>query len=236
MTNKDSHIIFKVYLDKNAEGVAYGGCPSFLEEEIDIFLNQAQLEILSNKITGNNALRVPLEGSISNLSEIEKLVVTDNDLSAVHTTFNEFVLDDAHNNGDRMTILSVLLKYGQFQTNCVLTSHELVKPFIQTYNNTPWVENPIATLENNKLLVYVDPVLMQQPMYAPREEDDTQYYRVDLTYVKKPTPFDYTQPNVELDFSEDVMYEIINRAVVLALENIESQRQQSKLQLNQISE
>ena len=39
MTNKDSHIIFKVFLDKNAEGVAYGGCPSFLEEEIDIFLN-----------------------------------------------------------------------------------------------------------------------------------------------------------------------------------------------------
>lgn len=235
MTNKDSHIIFKVYLDKNAEGVAYGGCPAFLEEEIDIFLNQAQLEILSNKITGNNALRTGLEQTVSNMSELDKLIVTDTDLEAVHTNYNEFVLEDIHLE-DRLTILGVLLKYGQFQANCVLTNHDLVKPYKQTYNNVPWVENPIATLENNKLLVYVDPVLMQNSMYAPRVEDNTEYYRVNVTYVKQPTKFDYTLPNNELDFSDDVMYEIINRAVVLALENIESQRQQSKFQLNQVSE
>ena len=74
----------------------------------------------------------------------------------------------------------------------------------------------------------VDPVLMQDPMYAPRVEDNTEFYRVDITYVKKPTKFDYTKPEQELDFPEDVMYEIINRAVVIALENIESQRQSSK--------
>lgn len=236
MTNKDSHIIFKVVLDKNAEGIAYGGCPAFLDEEVDLFLNQAQLEILSNKITGNNALRIGLEGSVSNLSEIEKLIATDVNLHAVHTDYNEYVLEDVHDEENRMTILSVLLKYGQFQTNCVLTSHELVKPFKQTYNNVPWVENPVATLENDKLLVYVDPVLMQDPMYAPRVEDNIEFYRVNLTYVKKPTKFDYTKPEQELDFPEDVMYEIINRAVVIALENIESQRQSTKFQLNQVSE
>lgn len=127
MTNKDSHIIFKVVLDKNAEGIAYGGCPAFLDEEVDLFLNQAQLEILSNKITGNNALRIGLEGSVSNLSEIEKLIATDVNLHAVHTDYNEYALEDVHDEDNRMTILSVLLKYGQFQTNCVLTSHELVK-------------------------------------------------------------------------------------------------------------
>ena len=190
MTNKDSHIIFKVVLDKNAEGIAYGGCPAFLDEEVDLFLN-----------------------------EIEKLIATDVNLHAVHTDYNEYALEDVHDEDNRMTILSVLLKYGQFQTNCVLTSHEVVKPFKQTYNNIPWVENPVATLENDKLLVYVDPVLMQDPMYAPRVEDNTEFYRVDLTYVKKPTKFDYTKPEQELDFPEDVMYEIINRAVVIALEN-----------------
>lgn len=236
MNNRDSHIYFKVILDKNAEGISYGGCPSFLEEEIDLFLNQAQLEILSNKITGNNILRIGLEGSVSNISEIEKLIVTDTDLHAIHNNYNEYVLDDIHDKNNRLTILGVLLKYGQYQTNCVLTSHETVKPFKQTYNNIPWVEVPVVTLENNKLLVYVDPILMQDPMYAPRIEDDTQFYRVDVTYVKKPTKFDYTKPDEQLDFPEDVMYEIINRAVVIALENIESQRQTSKLQLNQVSE
>lgn len=37
-------------------------------------------------------------------------------------------------------------------------------------------------------------------MYAPRVEDNTEFYRVDLTYVKKPTKFDYTKPEQELDF------------------------------------
>ena len=87
MTNKDSHIIFKVVLDKNAEGIAYGGCPAFLDEEVDLFLNQAQLEILSNKITGNNALRIGLEGSVSNLSEIIFMLYTQTTMSMYQKMF-----------------------------------------------------------------------------------------------------------------------------------------------------
>ena len=236
MTNRDSHIIFKVLLDKNAEGIAYGGCPAFLEEEVDIFLNQAQLEVLSNKVTGNNALRVGFEGSPSNVSEIDKLVKTDDNLHAVKTEFNEFVLSDLHDEGRRMTILHITLKMGQYQTNCNIVDHTVVKPYKWTYNNVPWVEMPMATIEDDSMLIYVDPILMQEDRYAPRIEDNTQYYRVDLTYIAKPKEFDYTRPDVELDFPEDVMNEIINRAVVLALENIESQRSQTKLQLNQVQE
>ena len=237
MNNRDSHIYFKVFLDKNAEGVAFGGCPAFLPEEIDIFLNQAQLEKLSNKITGNNALRVDLEGSISNMSEINRLIVTDDNLQAFHTEYNEYAIDDIHGEDDhRMTILSATLKYGQFNANCGITTHQVARLFKQTVNNVPWVENPVAVLEDNKFLVYVDPIMMQDPMYAPRTDGNNEYYRVDVTYIKKPTPFNYLKPDEELDFPEDVMYEIIDRAVVIALENIESQRQSSKLQLNQVSE
>lgn len=235
MNNRDSHIMFKVILDKNAEGIAYGGCPAFLEEEIDIFLNQAQYEILSNKITGNNVLKADFESNLTNMSEINKLVKTEENLHAVKKEYNEFILDGLHDD-DRMTIISILLKYGQFHTNCVITSHTLVEPFKQTYNNIPWVETPVVAVEDNKLLVYVDPILMLDPKYAPRKEDDKEFYRVNVTYIKKPTKFDYTRPDAELDFPEDVMLEIINRAVVIALENIESQRQSTKIQLNQVSE
>lgn len=38
------------------------------------------------------------------------------------------------------------------------------------------------------------------------------------------------------DVPETVIYEIINRAVVIALENIESTRVNTKAQLNQLSE
>lgn len=238
MNNRDSHIYFKVLMDKNAEGAAYGGCPAFLPEEIDLFLNQAQLEILSNKITGNNALRVGLEGSVSNMSEISRLLVTDKNVYAYLNQYNEFAADHVLDKyGDRLTILSAQLKYSDsLQSNCYMTSHEVAKLFKQTYNNIPWVENPITVLENNKLLLYVDPIMMLDAKYAPRIDGDKKYYRLDITYVKKPTQFDYTKPDESLDFPQDVMYEIINRAVVIALENIESQRQTSKLQLNQVSE
>jgi hypothetical protein len=51
---------------------------------------------------------------VSNLSEIEKLIATDVNLPAVHTGYNEYALEDVHDEDNRMTILSVLLKYGQF--------------------------------------------------------------------------------------------------------------------------
>jgi hypothetical protein len=42
---------FKVLIDKNA-GIAFGGYPAFLDEEIDIFLIQAMKEVISNKYNG----------------------------------------------------------------------------------------------------------------------------------------------------------------------------------------
>ena len=39
MKVSEIHKTFKVMMDKNAEAVAFGGCPAFLPEEIDLFLN-----------------------------------------------------------------------------------------------------------------------------------------------------------------------------------------------------
>jgi hypothetical protein len=44
-----------------------------------------------------------------------------------------------------------------------------------------------------------------------------------LTYVKQPEVIDYTKPDMDItEVPEYVMYEVINRAAVIALENIES--------------
>lgn len=82
------------------------------------------------------------------------------------------------------------------------------------------------------MLIYVDPILMQTPEYQPSNNR----YAVNITYIKRPVQFDYTNPDGELELPDDVMQDVVNRAVVLALENIESQRTSSKLQLNQLSE
>jgi len=40
MTKDQLHIAFKIAMDKNATSIAFGGCPAFLDEEIDYWLNQ----------------------------------------------------------------------------------------------------------------------------------------------------------------------------------------------------
>ena len=232
MNNRTAHIQFKVILDKNAQGVAFGGAPAFLPQEIDLFLNQAQDDVISNKISGNNVLKLGFEGSLQRISELDKLIRTDENIIMQKNVYNEFVLDNVHADGNRVTIWAVTLKYGNNFANCMIVDHNTALLFKQTYNNIPWVEVPVVVLEDNKMLLYVDPILMQQTDYAPSNDK----YTVNITYIKKPTQFDYTNLDGELDLPDDVMSEVINRAVVLALENIESQRTSSKLQLNQLSE
>lgn len=232
MNNRTAHIQFKVILDKNAQGVAFGGAPAFLPQEIDLFLNQAQDDVISNKISGNNVLKLGFEGSLQRISELDKLIRTDENIIMQKNVYNEFVLDNVHDDGNRVTIWAVTLKYGNNFANCMIVDHNTALLFKQTYNNIPWVEVPVVVLEDNKMLLYVDPILMQQTAYAPSNNK----YVVNITYIKKPTQFDYTNLDGELDLPDDVMSEVINRAVVLALENIESQRTSSKLQLNQLSE
>jgi hypothetical protein len=55
MKVSDIHKAFKIQMDKNAESVSFGGCPAFLPEEEDLFLNQAFIEVISNKFTGMNS-------------------------------------------------------------------------------------------------------------------------------------------------------------------------------------
>ena len=232
MNNRTAHIQFKVILDKNAQGVAFGGAPAFLPQEIDLFLNQAQNDIISNKISGNNVLKQGFEATPWRMSELDKLIKTDENIVVNKTTYNEFVLSNVHKDGDRVSIIGVVLKYGNGYANCLLVDHNTAGMFKQTYNNIPWVDTPVATLEDNNMLIYVDPILMQTPEYQPSHNR----YAVNITYIKKPVQFDYTNPDGELELPDDVMQDVVNRAVVLALENIESQRTSSKLQLNQLSE
>nr|DAX09722.1 MAG TPA: hypothetical protein [Bacteriophage sp.] len=73
--------------------------------------------------------------------------------------YNEFVIDDIHDGGRRVTILSAVIMFKGSSTNCLIVDHENANLFKQTYNNIPWVEVPVATLEDNKMKIYVDPVM-----------------------------------------------------------------------------
>lgn len=255
MIVSEIHKAFKVMMDKNAEAVAFGGCPAFLPEEIDLFLNQAYIEVVSNKFTGTNVLQAAFEGSVKRISDLESLVKTDTNISvSLDSSSNVLTLEDFYNaNGTyhRMLYVTVVL-HGTFQrimgvtqstkdgieqtdkiiTNnipngatCILLDHDTARKYLKTYNNNPWIDTPISTLENNRLKIYIDTYKMQGP------------YTIDITYVKFPEIIDYTKPTTEINEVPDrVLYEVINRAVAIALENIESKRVESKIQINNLQE
>lgn len=231
MTVLDLHTAFKVNMDKNAQGVAFGGCPAFLPEEIDMFLNEAYIQVIHNKYTGSNTIKTAFEQSIKRIADLQKLVVTDSGISLVYPDPNSNVLllnnfSNGKNDTLRMLYVDCVLHFGNNSATCTLIDHTTAKQFLKTYNNDPWVNTPKAVLKDDTLKIFID----SHEMVADS-------YTADLTFIKYPTKIDYTEYNKEItDVPDYVLNEVVDRAVTMALENIESGRSQSKLTINTLSE
>ena len=115
-----------------------------------------------------------------------------------------------------------------------LISHDAATNFKQTISNRPWIKNSVCYIEGNKL------VLLYDNYSTPAEESDSdkidpkQVGEVRLTYIKKPATFvssssSGTESNFELN--DSMAEELVSLAVLFALENVESQRTQSKAQM-----
>lgn len=234
MTVTEAHIAFKIEVDKNANNIGMSGCPSFLPEEIDYWLNSALISKVSTKFTGNNPLRTAFEGSSKRVADLEKLVKTDKslDLLAEFNTnrliLNEFTSGVTHGSKaqeKRMFFINGLLRFTGRSAWIQLISHENANKFLETYTNKPWIENPVAVLENDTLIIYVDKDLMVGP------------YELDLTYLAYPRIInndDITSGMEEIP--EYMQYEVIKLAADMAIDNIESPRTQTHPPFIQVSE
>lgn len=225
MTRLEFHKYFKIALDKNAQGTAYGGSPSFLPEEIDYWLDTAYYQIISNKFTGNNPLKQPFEQSVKRISDLQNLIRTDKAVSAFKETGTNACYMENLFNGTRMFFVDATLNFNCTKANIKLLDHATAQKFKQTSSNIPWIEDPVGVIEDNKLYVLFDPIAMSSDAYT-----------IDITYVKTPTMIE-DLPEVGMqEVPDHVQFEIIDRAVLLALDDIESKRTQIKSQLNQLSE
>jgi hypothetical protein len=126
---------------------------------------------------------------------------------------------------DKLFFVNALFRFGNKQSDVVLIEHTSANKFKKTYNNLPSISTPVAVIEDNDFVIYYDPVTM-----------NAQTYLVDLTYIKIPTKVEDLGKEGMVEFPEYMQIEIVNRAVQLALENIESKRLGTKSQLNQINE
>ena len=235
MTIAEAHIAFKVEADKNAVNIGMSGCPSFLPEEIDYWLYTAYLSKIATKFTGNNTIQTSFEGNTKRVADLEGLVRTDKGLTLLsETTNNKLTLNDfkssikygSDTQDKRMYFIQGTLHFGSKLANVKLISHENALRFLETYNNKPWIEEPVAILEDNKLIVFVDRDLMTGP------------YTIDLTYLAYPRKINNQDITSTLDeIPEYMQYEVVKLAADMAIENIESPRTQTHPQyVAQLSE
>ena len=122
-----------------------------------------------------------------------------------------------------MFFVDAVLNMGSNKANVVLVDHATAQRFRKTYDNNPWIETPVGVIEDNTLYVYYDEISM-----IPST--------IDITYIKTPTKIEDLPPAGMDEIPEYMQYEVVNRAVELALEDIESRRVQTKTQLNQLDE
>ena len=163
-------------MDKNSQSVAFGGCPAFLPEEIDYWLNQALYQEINTKFTGNNSSKIAFEGSIKRTHDLENLIDTDNNISATKEIgINRCFITNLFS-GNRMFFIDAVLNFSNKKANVQLVSHEVAQKFRKTHNNNPWIETPVGVIQNNTLYIYYDAISMQSESYS-----------VDITYVKFPT-------------------------------------------------
>lgn len=225
MTRDQLHIAFKIAMDKNSQNIAFGGCPAFLPNEIDYWLNLALYQEINTKFTGNNATKVAFEGSTKRTHDLEGLIRTDRDVLATkEANINRCFISNLFND-NRMFFIDATFNFDNKKANVSLVSHTIAQRFKKTHDNNPWIETPVGVIEDNTLYVYYDDIAMNSTNYS-----------MDITYVKFPTKVEDLPTAGMTEIPEYMQHEVVNRAVELALEDVESRRVQTKTQLNQLDE
>jgi len=126
--------------------------------------------------------------------------------------------------------------------NVRIVSHQMAESFFASSSNIPWIKNPVCYIEDDTLYIVYD------------SYDRPQQNFCELTYVKSPNhfvkdldsiehsfPISYFSVNnaepaatkalYEFECNGTVAEELISLAVAFALENVESQRLNSKLNM-----
>ena len=176
-------------------------------------------------------MKVGFEGAVKRIADLQKLIKTDaaQPLVYPYSSSNVLTLSNFFKDNQelkRMFYVDCVLHFNDEVAICTLIDHEKAKGFLQTYNNMPWIETPVAVLEDNTLKIYIDPIRMSADTYT-----------ADITYIKYPQNISYTDYNKDITEVPDyILNEVIDRAVEIALETIESQRTQTKVQLDSLNE
>lgn len=218
MTTTELHQHFKVEYDKANVISAY---PSFLPEEIDVWLNKAYSMLISQKFTGNNYRKIAFEGDIKRIDDLQNLIKTTELTTYDKSNFvpNAIIFDLTSITDYLHYIVSTIKLDGVTVSAINLITHVNTQKVKETGINKPWLPIPVAALAKDELTVFYDTVL----------NSELKNTKLTLTYLKVPNKIDITtSPTATIEIDDNAAFELVSLAVLLALENVESTRMDTK--------
>ncbi len=246
MTHKDIYTKFMIEYDKANVTSSY---PSLTEYEVATVLDKAYNALIAQKITGNNIRRTVFETDVKAIADLEPLVARA-DINMEQDTDVTNALKGALPSN----LLYFIQAYMTQQVSgtpmdgvqkrdlpVILVSHEIATKFFASAYNLPWIKIPVCYIENGNLHVVHDPI--NPPFTGPNMDCDIVYIKQPNTFAKDlqnpqsgwVSYFDWSGNTVpaayQFECNSTVAEELISLAVAFALENVESQRLNAKLNM-----
>ena len=217
MTHGDIKTKFLIEYDKMTTTSSY---PSLTDYEILTILDKAYLAVVSNKFTGNNTRKVGFEGDNKAIEDIRALIQTDALNRVGPKDFNEVT----YNIPPAMLffIQGEQLVSPDTREMVQLVSNDIARKFKQTSTNVPWIPNPVIYIRGQKIHLLFDPYM--------HTLDDLKEFR--CTYIKKPEKFVGNTDDTLFELPDHVAEEVINMAIIMSAEIVESPRLSTKASLN----
>lgn len=236
MTHSDIYTKFMIEYDKANITSSY---PSLTRYEVATILDKAYLALIAQKLTGNNPRKAALEQDIKAIEDLRPLFKQYGPIDGEHSVnvSNEYVYNIQDE--DSLYYINSFVKINNSNTSVdgfdhtrqyvQLVSHEEAKPYMASSTNMPWVKNPVGYLEGDYLHVLVDSY-----DYINNQGD----LQLTVTCISKPKKFavgngtsksDYDFGLTKFELSDTMAEELINLAIMMSTEIVESSRLTTKL-------
>lgn len=206
--------------------------PSLTNKEIAQVLDKAYLALIAQKLTGNNQRGIAFEGDTKAIEDIRPLltkqafsrddtvrkeasneivyVIPNNMMYYVKGWINFSTYNDAIDNKDHS------------DSPVLLISHADADKFKSTSYNLPWIKIPVCYIEGNNIHVFVDPF----------KYDDEDLIGFIGNFIQKPKMFsddvDVQLSDVKFELSDSMAEELINLAIIMSSEIVQSPRLETK--------
>ncbi len=233
MTHGDIYTKFMIEYDKANITSSY---PSLTEYEIATILDKAYLALIAQKYSGNNPGGSAFESDMKAVEDLQPLIDTFT-CTGSKTDINEYTFP-THNKRDIQFIIQISLNVDSNNTsiddqthtkqNVSIVSHDITKNFKATTNNLPWIDSPVGCIESGNTVIYVDMDVVKTNGSSSS---------ITVKYIKTPKKFavgpgnletDYDFGNTVFELSDRMAEQVINMAIILSTEIVESSRLSTK--------